>query len=158
MSDEILKTALVIRWWIAAEHWTGVKLIIGCSSIVETLWGKHAIICGDSPILWKRPAPYSEVQDLHEDPGEEDITGQAFDDELLFQAIGHLVVHQQQAHFAAPSDRDHGLFDDEHHLRPIDASLDRLRCQVVKIIRRYKIRVDMSNNVHERNQDRIKAL
>lgn len=61
-SEEILKTALVIRWLIAAEHWTNFV-----STRFNEHKGPHTVINRYLPIILYRSTPHPPVQNLHGD-------------------------------------------------------------------------------------------
>lgn len=61
-SDDMFKTAFVIRWFVAAEHWA-----VGDISI-RALTRKcleHTAICWYRPVLIEWSAPHAQIQDFH---------------------------------------------------------------------------------------------
>lgn len=74
----------------------------------------HTIGNGYSPVLGKWSAPYSKVEDLHDEPVDDHVATDNLNGQLLFQTEGEFVVHEEKAYLASPYRCNHRLFDDEN--------------------------------------------
>lgn len=78
-----------------------------------------------------RSTPDCQVEDLYEDVAEDAVCSDDFDEFVLFQALGHLMVQYQQTGFAQPCIRQHKFLQYHDELAPEDGIILLLRCELL---------------------------
>jgi hypothetical protein len=169
-SDEMLKTALVMRWFVAAEH---------CSTLVSTRWRRldvqHTGVCRDGPVLVEWPTPNGEVQQLHNNLGRglekiiimkcgtykgySDIYGCAYDNSTLWKNKCHSSVHDEKAGLDEPYGQYLHLFHNQDELGAIDASLYLFIGELVNVLPWFdQIAACTYDSMHNRNENGVGGL
>lgn len=133
------------------------------------------VVWGNSPILLDRPAPNTEVEDLHDHEGGGNVSRENLDGEVLLQThsapvlasvehaasqgiIRQAVVHDQQTGFDEPDGDALHLLDHQHHLGPKFPLGNVVRIEWRRVVRVDKVTARFGDDIHANNQHRIRNL
>jgi hypothetical protein len=100
-SELMLNTALVMRWFVAAEH-CAVTVSVAHKNVTSARTGVGRYC----PVLVERPAPYAEVQNLHDHKCDSDVNRRGDDQLPLWQDSSHAEIHNEQTCLDQPDGGD----------------------------------------------------
>ena len=112
----------------------------------------------DLPVVVKRPTPDSQIQDLHDDEGDDHVCGHSLDGEILLPECREAEVHDQKTCLGPPDHQNLAVLNNENELAAERSFVDVCLRHVLDVVsRRQEIRRGALDNVDRGDEDRVET-